>query len=125
MGTVDLFHSRRTMFAECKYWIRDERTSIGNASEWILKNTPSGTFWAREISPQYNQQNQVHNVFMLDKNMITLESDDDLSEISRGCVVLYNGHPWMVDSVQRQIHRKESEFNVDVDYKYIINMRRG
>lgn len=124
MGTVDLFHSRRTCFAECKYWIRDERDSVANASQWVLKHTPSGTFYAKEISPQYNQFANVGNNFMFDKNTITLECDDDISDISKGCIVLYNGKAWIVDDVQKSIHRKESEFNIDIDYKYVITLRR-
>ena len=124
MGTVDIFHSRRTCFAECKYWVRDERTIVGDVTAWILKKTPNGTFYAKEISPHYNQFNQIGNGFAFNKNGITLESDDDLSEISVGCIVLYNGHPWFVENVQKEIHRKESEFNIDIDYKYIISLRR-
>ena len=124
MGTVDIFHSRRTYFAECKYWIRDERTVVGNSSEYILKHTPSGTFYAKEISPHYNQHNQVGNGYIFDKNGITLESDEDLEEIITGSIVLYNGKAWFVDNVQKEVHRKESEFNVDLDYKYIITLRR-
>lgn len=124
MGTVDLFHSRRTAFAECKYWIRDERTQIGNSSEWILKHTPSGEFYAKEITPQYNQLNNIGNGFVFNKDGITLECDDDISDMITGSLVLYNGHCWTVDNVQKQIHRKESEFSIDIDYKYIITLRR-
>ena len=124
MGTVDIFHSRRTCYAQCTYWIRDERDSVGNSSEWILKHTPSGIFLAKEVSPHYNQHNQIGNGYIFDKNGITLESDDDLSEIVTGCIVLYNGKTWFVDNVQKEIHRKETEFNVEIDYKYIITLRR-
>ena len=124
MGTVDIFYSRRTSFAECRYWIRDERNAIGNVSEWILKHQPSGTFWAKEISPQYNQFNQVGSNFAFDRNGITLECEDDLRDLVPGSIVMYNGHAWWVDNVQREIHRKESEFNVDINYKYIITLRR-
>lgn len=124
MGTVDLFHSRRTMFAECKYWIRDPRTPMGNESEWILKHKPEGTFYAREISPRINNMNQAGNVYAYDRNTITLECDDDIHEIVRGCIVLYNNKAWMVEDVQAKPHRKESEFNVDIDYKYTITLRR-
>lgn len=123
MGTVDLFHSRRTCFAECKYWIRDERAAIGNVNEWVLKHTPSGTFYAKEISPNYNQFNQVGANFAFNRNGITLSCDDDLTDLTVGSIVLYNGHTWFVDNVQKEIHRKESQFNVDVDYKYIITLR--
>ena len=124
MGTVDLFHSRRTYFAECKYWIRDERDYVGDMSKWVLQHSPSGTFYAKEVSPQYNRMNQSAGVFGYDKNTITLECDDDISEIMRGCIVLYNGKTWLVEDVQRQIHRKESEFCIDIDYKYIVSIRR-
>ena len=124
MGTVDIYHSRRTAYAECKYWIRDERNYIADASEYILKVAPTGTFFAKEISPQYNQLNQVGRGFMFDKNGITLECDDDLSELVPQSLVLYNGHAWTVDNVQREIHRKETQFNIDIDYKYIITLRR-
>ena len=123
-GTRDLFHSRRTYYAECEYWIRDERQSVGPASEWILKNSSSGVFYAKEVSPRHNQMNQVGNVFAFDRNNIALETDDDVNEIDRGCIVKYNNEIWIVDSVQREIHRKESEFNVELDYKYTINLRK-
>ena len=124
MGTVDIFYSRRTAFQECKYWIRDERAVIGNASEWILKNVESGTFWAREISPQYNQFGQVGNSFQYNKDGVTLECEDDISDIKVGSIVLYNNKAWIVDNVQREIRHKESEFNIDTNYKYIISIRR-
>ena len=124
MGNIDIYHSRRTNYAECVYWVRDERTSVGDLNQWILKNKSNGVFYAREVSPQYNQQNQQANAFMFDRNVITLQTDDDVDELTRGCVVLYQGHPWMVDTVQRLLHRKESEFDVEQHYKTIISMRR-
>ena len=124
MGTVDLFHSRRTRFIECKYWVRDERVAVGDVTQWVLKHSPSGTFYAKEISPQYNQFNKVGNGFVFNRDGITLESDDDLYEIVVGSIILYNGKPWFVDNVQKQIHRKETEFNIDIDYKYIITLRK-
>ena len=123
MGTRDIFHTRRTYYAECEYWIRDERTSIGTAEEWILKNKSNGTFYAREVSSRYNQMHQVANVYAFDDNTISIETDDDISEISRGCIVRYDGELWMVNSVSKSIHRKESEFNREMDYKYVVQMR--
>lgn len=124
MGNIDIYHSRRTNYEECFYWIRDERTSVGDLNQWILKNKHNGVFYAREVSPEYNQANPQANVFMLDKNMITLETDDDIDDISRGCVVLYNGKPWMVDNVQRKLHLKESQFDSEKHYTVIVSIRR-
>ena len=61
---------------------------------------------------------------MLDKNTISLETDDIVEDLERGCVVLYNGKPWIVDSVMRELHRKESQFDSEKYYKTIINIRR-
>lgn len=122
MGTVDLFHSRRTAYQECKYWIRNN--TISPSSEYVLKNTPSGTFFAKEISPQYNQFNNFANGFSFNKDGITLVSDDDLHEITVGSIVLYNNKAWNVDNVQKEVHRKETEFNIEVDYKYYLTLRR-
>lgn len=124
MGNVDIYHSRRTNYEECLYWVRDERQSVGDLSQWILKNVPSGKFYAREVNPLYNQENAVVNSMMFDKNTISLETDDDVDDITRGCVVMYNGKPWIVDSVQRVLHRKESQFSSEKHYKVTVNIRR-
>lgn len=124
MGTVDIYRSRRTCYAQCLFWIRDERVSIGDLSQWVLKNRPEGTFYAKEVSPAYNQENPQANVVMFDKNIISLETTDDVHQISRGCVVMYNGHPWMVDSVQQRVRRRETQFSNEPSYTTIINMRK-
>lgn len=124
MGNIDIFHSRRNKYEECFYWIRDERVSVGDLNQWILKNKSNGMFYAREVNSLYNQANPQANVIMFDKDVIALETEDDVDEISRGCVVLYNGKPWIVDAVQKELHRKESEFDIEKHYKYIINIRR-
>ena len=124
MGNIDIYHSRRNYYEECYYWVRDERTAIGDLNQWILQNKSNGMFYAKEVNSMYNQPNPQANVVMFDKNVIAIETQDDIDEISRGCVVLYNGKPWIVDSVQKELHRKESEFDTDKHYKYILNIRR-
>ena len=123
MGNIDIYHSRRANYAECWYWIRDERISVGDLSQWILKNKTNGMFYAREVNPLYNQENPIANAMMFDKNIISLETDDDVDDLTRGCVVLYAGKPWIVDNVQKRLHRKESEFDTEKHYKTIINLR--
>ena len=124
MGNVDIYHSRRSNYTECVYWVRDDSPIVGSLNQWILKNESNGVFYAKEVSPQYNQANPQANVFMFDKDIITLETDDDVDELTRGCVVLYNGKPWMVDNVQRRLHRKESEFDTEQHFKTIVSIRR-
>lgn len=123
-GTVDIFHSRRTNYQEVIFWIRNQQEAKENPEKWILTKQPSGTFYCKEVTPSFNQFNTNSGVYGYDKDSITLETDDDINEISRGSVILYNGRPWIVNDVQRLIHKKESEFNSELDYKYIINIRR-
>lgn len=125
MGNIDLFHSRRTNYTPCKYWVRDERDSVGTPQEWILQNQPSGRFYAKELAPVSTQMDVVSGVWALDKNRVVLETDDDVDDIDRGCLIEYNGELWLVESVQRTRHRKESEFRKHPDYKYTINVVRG
>lgn len=121
---VDIYHSRRGHFKSCTYWLRDESDRIGDLTTWVLKTTPSGIFYAKETTPITNQANQTNNVFIYDKNMVSLETYDDINDIKRGCVVLYNGTAWFVDSVQKKIIIKESEFqNVDKAL-WVINLRK-
>ncbi len=124
MGNIDIYHSRRSNYAECVYWIRDESVAIGDLNQWIMQNKPKGVFYAREVNALYNQANPQANVFMVDKNVIALETDDDIDDISRGCVVLYNGKAWIIDNVQKKLHRKESEFDIEQHYKTVLNIRR-
>jgi len=124
MGTVDIYHSRRVCYEECIYWVRDERNSRGPASDWILNHEPDGVFYAEETSPRYNQFNQSANVFGYDKDSITLKCDDEIDNIKRGCIVKYNGDIWIVQDVQAEPHKKESQFNKDKHYRFYINMRK-
>lgn len=124
MGRVDLNHSRRTNYAECIYWIRDENDAIANASKWVLENQPAGDFYAKSVSPKTMQELPLQGTWMFDKNSITLETDDDISDITRGSIVKYNNKLWFVVDVQGEVHEKESAFSEEIDYKYFLLLRR-
>lgn len=125
MGRVDLFHSRRTNYSRCGYWVRDERNQSGSPSQWVLYNQPSGFFYAKPVSVKSNQMNVVNGVWALDSDHVAIETDDEVTDISRGCIVEYAEELWLVESVQRQAHWKESEFSKHQDYKYTISLTRG
>ena len=117
MGRVDLFHSRRTNYHKCDYWVRDERTASGTPEEWVYKNEKTSSFWARIISNKTNQMNVINGVWALDSNNLTLETDDHIEDICRGCLVKLDDKLWLVEAVQSMTHNKESEFNKHIDYK--------
>ena len=124
MGRVDLFHSRRTGYVDCKFWIRDERAQSGTPAQWVLYNQPSGTFHAKPVSSKTNQINTLNNAYALDMNYITIETDDDVSDITRGCIIKYCEELYIVESVQSDPHLKELEFSKHPDYKTVITIRR-
>lgn len=123
MGTVDIYHSRRTNYEVCQYWKRNESEAIGNSSKWILDKIPEGTFYAKETTAKENRMAQLGNVFAFDENHITIETDDDI-EIKRGYIVEYDYTHWIVENVQSRIHHKESEFDREKHYRVYINLRR-
>lgn len=125
MGRIDLFHSRRSNYHKCEYWIRDERDKSGSPQEWVLHNQSSGFFWAKPLSVKSTQANVINGSWMLDKNYITLETDDEISDIDRGSVVKFDDQLWLVEAVQREIHNKESEFSKHIDYKYVLSLTKG
>ena len=124
MGRIDLFHSRRVNFIACEYWIRDERDSIGSPEQWILRNHPSGMFYARPVQAKSSYMQNINGVWALDENHSTIETDDHIDDICRGSLVNYNNHLWMVENIQKQVHIKESQFARDEDYKFILSLRR-
>ena len=125
MGRVDLFHSRRASYSKCPYWVRDERNQSGSPSQWVTYNEPTGFFYAKPISSKSSQMNVVNGVWAHDDNRITIESDDEIHDIARGSLVEFGEQLWLVESVQRQPHWKESEFCKHQDYKYTISLVRG
>ena len=121
MGNVDLFHSRRTNYHKCKYWVRVN----GSPQQWVLRNQSNGTFYAKPLTSKNNQMKVINGVWATDSDHITLESDDHIDDIKRGCVVEFDNKLWLVENVQYSIHNKESEFAKNIDYKYIIALTRS
>lgn len=108
---IDIYHSRRTQHKLCKYWVRDE--SITDIAKWILTKKPKGIFYAQEQQVLNRTKNQISNVVMYDQNNVNIYTNDEVPELTKGCVVLYLGHPWIVVSVQAESHLRESQFGED------------
>jgi len=124
MGNIDLFHSRRTNYHKCEYWVRDERSISGTPEQWVYNHKSNGCFWAKIISNKTNQINIVNNVWALDSNHIALESDDYIQDICRGSLVSFNDELWLVENANFIPHNKESEFSKHIDYKTVIYITR-
>ena len=125
MGRVDLFHSRRTNYHKCEYWIRDESNMAGSSSEWIVHNMVSGKFYAKQVRPLINRMNNIAGVWSVDMNETALFTEEDVDDLTRGSVVRFQGELWIVNSVQKTEHLKESEFRRKMDFSYTIEITRS
>lgn len=118
---IDIYHSRRSNFRKCSYFLPTENRRL---DEYVQKSRPQGTFYAKEVNSLSNQQNVVNNAIILDRNMVTLETDDIVNDLVRGSIVLYLNQVWIVDNTQQEVKIKESEFNSEIRATTYISLRR-
>lgn len=117
---IDIYHSRRTKYERCPYYTDAPNRDL---AEWVLKTKPAGFFYAQPVYNITTQGNPVNNVMMFDKSIKTLKTSDDVPDLKRGCVILHQGQPWVVDNTTQELHLKESEFGHD-SYETYISIRR-
>lgn len=121
---IDIYHTRRTNYKLCYYYKRDESVRVGDASKWILENKPKGLFYAKPESEASLRRNQIQSEFMLNKNTITISSEDEINDLSPDDLILYNGKSWSVVDIQRKLHLKETQFSSEEHYTTYISLRR-
>lgn len=117
---IDIYHTRRTHYERCPFY---NDTPERGLEEWVLKTRPTGIVYCQPVDRRNLSQNQVNNIAMFDKDAVVLKTSDDSHGIKKGTVILYSGHPWIVDSVSQEIHLKESEFGHN-HYDSYIYLRR-
>ena len=106
--SIDIYHTRRTNNRVCKYWLPNDKI---NRDKIILSEIPQGIFYAEEVNVLANNSNPIVNVFAANKDTITLKTNDDVKDLKRMSIVLYLGKSWVVNDVQREIHKKETQFD--------------
>ena len=134
--SADIFTSRRNQFNECWYWCRTEDdierdidlTTLvyidDELNEMIYERSPNGSFMASEIN-SYDTNNQVvANSFMFDQNFATLQTNDDVSELSINDLVVFDNEVWRVSSISKQKKKKQNQFSKFVSYKTFISLKR-
>jgi len=117
---IDIYHSRRTKYESVPYYNEAPNRDL---EKWVLVNKPSGYIYCQPVDARNIQQNQVNNTMMFDKDTLCLCTSDECDRLSRGSVLLYRGHPFIVDTITKQLHLKESEFGHN-HYDTYIYIRR-
>ena len=113
----DLFQSRRNMNEYCRWWTRKE-SDDAEEDELVYKRAPSGSFYAKEINAEVQDDNIIGGILMTDKTSVTIQACDNLQELYNAqqdvrnrVLVEYQGELWRVDSVQKRKARiQNSEF---------------
>lgn len=123
MSRIDIYHSRRCMFNLCAFWVRDE-DGVGNSDEYRYKTQPDGYFYAKEVDSEMINNNVLFGAFMADEHHIMIESTDDLTGMTENSKVRYKNNDWRVESLQKQLIMKESQFNSKETYYWYIQLVR-
>lgn len=120
-GTISEYTSRRVNYDECKYWKRDNTSK--DLEEYVYENEFTGIFYARETNSLYKEKDIVGDMFMFDRNTITIETDD-IVDIDSNDIVLYDDDYWCVVNVQEKIKHKSSQFLKKTFHKTYIQLRK-
>ena len=118
--SVDIYHSRRTKYEKCAYYTDKPDRDL---AEWVLKHKPAGYIYSQPVNNRLQEGNQVNNVMLFDKDSMCLWTSDECDDLTKGCIILYRGHPWIVDNITKELHLKQSEFGEN-HYDSYIYIRR-
>lgn len=124
--SFDLFQSRRNYNEPCKWWSRNEDEQFED-DELILKRIPTGTFMAKEVSPEMERDNPVANAWLLQRSGITIKTPDNIMGMEANDLVYYDGQKWMVVTYQKiKARMQQSMFASDKNcsHYWYIELRR-
>ena len=107
--SIDIFQSRRNYNEYCKWWSRDESNQYED-TDLIMKRVPTGTFMAREISPEQIRNNIILNSFLFELGTVTIKSPDNLMGIKNNDLIEYQGEKWIVVNVQKTKARIQNSY---------------
>lgn len=118
--SLDIYHSRRTKYEKVPYYVD---APVRELEKWVLTAKPKGYIYCQPVDSRTIRANPVNNAMMFDNDSVVLLTSDECDELSRGNVILYRGHPFIVDNLRKELHLKESEFGHD-HYDTYIYVRR-
>ena len=120
---INLFHSRRTSYALCKYWKR-KTNGYGDANELIHNEKPSGYFYAKPMSAKNKDLETLQGVMMYDKDSLTLKTTYDIKDLKAQDIIEFRGSLWFVDNVQAEEIVKQTQFNYSNSFIYYLSIRK-
>lgn len=120
---LDLWKGRRTLFIKCEYWSQIENEDIVARNQIIYERKSSGHFYAKEINSVTVDNQVLGEAFMFQSNNVTLQTTDDISNLSINDKVKYLDKEYRVDSIQKIAENKQRQYRNKVSYTYYISLR--
>lgn len=120
---LDIYRGRRGLFAKCTYWSQIRNEDIVLNSEIIYEATPSGHFYAKEVSSLTTDNQVLGEVFMFESNNVNLQTTDDISDLKVNDKVVYLDKEYRVDSIQKTAENRQRQFRTKTSYTYYISLR--
>lgn len=108
-GGVDIYASRRTSHLRCRSF-RVEKGEHGSPEALVHGKSPDRTFFAREEAGRFDSANEIEASFQFGQSTRTISTEDDVGGLSQNWIVEVDGEAWKVESVQRIVIEKRSEF---------------
>lgn len=120
---VDIYRKRVGYNYRCLYWKRDRTHDLDN-EEIVHFHTPSGVFYAKKVSSNTRNAQDVAGVFRVDYNRIIIETNDKVF-IEKDDLIKIDNVIWIVDKATTEDLQKNNEFGVNSSKKTIIDLQRG
>lgn len=120
-GYTDLLVGRRELHERCKFWVRDDEEK--ELSEYVYNTTPSGWFYAKEITSEDLRKTQLNGVFMFDESLTTIYTTSGLN-IKKGDLIEYMGEIWFAQSVQKKRINKNRQFMSRPSFECYIQIKK-
>lgn len=120
---LDIYRGRRDLFTKCTYWSQITNNDIVLNSEIVYNTTPTGHFYAKEISSLTTDNQVLGEAFMFESNNVTLQTTDNVSDLKVNDKVVYLDKEYRVDNIQKTAENRQRQFRVKTSYTYYISLR--
>ena len=107
---IDLWTGRRDFHLECVYYSQIRENNIVPNNQIVYSNVATGTFYAKEVSAYYIQNQQIENSFLAEQVSLTIYTRDDIKDLKRNDKVVIDGEEYRVADIQVIPVKKQRAF---------------
>lgn len=129
-GSVNEFTSRRTNYLECEYWLVSRNEINKDKSQLTYERAPEGEFCAKIENSLENTTSVIAQSFLFDSTNLSISTNDYVDGLKKNCLVKINDSNgifdgvWRVESANKVPIRNNYQFDVDIQFKTYINLRK-